>query len=123
MIIKRFTDMEDIVRNNSEQLGSVHMISSEQEIFAIKDLVHSFTTIEIGSRALDRRDCTLGKADVIFKFILEDISSGRRFTCVHLRYHLFCRRDPCISRLYVFLENPEEYHTILMNKTSSLEYP
>ena len=124
-MVKRFLEVKTPLAKTLLTLKHIHLLPSDSEIKCLEDMVESLETIETGSLALGRRECSLTKADRIFQFMLEKLEqqsseiSSRLLE--RLRIRILERREEVLSSLLFFLEDPASYLSAL--ETGNLPLP
>ncbi len=123
-MLKRFLELKDVIPGVLRELSVNDLFLEEDELESLVSLKESLDLIEVGVLALGRRDTSLSKADKIFEFLLANLQQQttvighKLFEAVKLRIEE--RRDPSISGLLLFLEDPDGYDS---SSSLLLEYP
>ena len=110
-MLKRFEEVKTVLPAVLDDLGSGDKFPLESELETISSVVKALDTIEAAALALSRNDCDLGKADTIFDFIFNKLSTSDDPISTQflerLIFRINERRDPLMSGLFSLLEDPE----------------
>ena len=112
-MITRFEELKQFLPDILKTLGATKLYPTEGELEIITDLVTSLKIINVGADTLGRRDCNISQADTVFDFMLSNLASQKGTISATLKARLEVRiterRDPIVSGLLRYLENPDQY--------------
>ena len=125
-MLKRFLEMKDLVGEVLSEMDTTRDFPAEEELRLLSDLVEALEIVEDGSLELSKDDCDLAKADIAFRFMLQELNSltspvGKSlFKAVEKRIQE--RRKKSLAALLSFLKDPAGYNNMADDSTF-LNYP
>ncbi len=125
-MLKRFLEMQETVREVLLEMDTAFDFPNQDELALLSNIVEALEIVEEGSLELGKDDSDLEKADITFKFMLEELGSlttpvGREtFSAVKKR--ISERRKKNLTALLCFLKDPGGYNR-MSEESQILQYP
>ncbi len=125
-MLKRFLSLKEVIQEILVEMDSAQDFPSEEELAVLSGVVEALEIVEEGSLELSKDECDLAKADITFKFLLEELSAltssvGRSlFKAVDKRVQE--RRKKTMAALLLFLRDPGGYNN-MTQESVFLQYP
>ncbi len=125
-MVKRFLEMKDLVREVLEEMDNSRDFPSEEELDLLLQVVEVLEIVEDGSMELSKDNCDLEKADITFKFLLEELHPLSSFvgkaTFRAVEKRVKERRMEKLAALLCFLKDPGGYNS-MSDASRFLAYP